>query len=485
MAERTIDILLRLDADKKSSVQELSKELKKMTDQAVKLEAALKDAIGRGATDEAKQLEQELKFTKGYLKAIDDEARKLSLEKSLAASAQRAGQLKQKLESLGRIGNTLAIGSAAILTPLVMAVNKYKDSLGETEPTSKRLVDLSKRWEESQIRLGRVVAEQILPHLEKALDYVDKAVKFAEDNPGFIEAAVTVVGAIGILGTILSGIAQVGQALVAFQTLTAGLGLGTAATGTGTAAVAGTAAVGGEAAIAAGVTTAIGSAVFLAAVTVAAAEGTRQIFNAITGQNQTWADIGTTLAQILVFAAEGWDLLFGFFGMETNFSTALSNLFNISDLNLSKAITVSATSVITNIGKSIQAAAVGVWTNITNSVTSMAQRLWDGLVNLGSTIVQGFLAAIIPGKATGGELSSPGVFMGAEKGREFVMSNATTKAAENIIGGKLTQARLLQALAGGRNVSYHDSRRFDASVSANDRRMIRNDTMMTLSEALG
>ena len=143
--------------------------------------------------------------------------------------------------------------------------------------------------------------------------------------------------------------------------------------------------------------------------------------------------------------------------------------------------------MITGIGKSIQSAATAIWTNIANSVSSMASKIWEGIVNLGNSIVSSItgLFSAIPGMATGGELSSPGIFMGAEKGREFVMSNATTKAAENIIGGKLTQARLLQALAGGRNVSYHDARRFDASVSTADRRMIRNDTMMTLSEALG
>jgi hypothetical protein len=76
--------------------------------------------------------------------------------------------------------------------------------------------------------------------------------------------------------------------------------------------------------------------------------------------------------------------------------------------------------------------------------------------------------------------------MGGERGREFVMSNRTTKAAENIIGGTLTQQRLLQALSGGgKKVSYYDARRFDASVSANDRRIIRNETMLSLSEALG
>ena len=485
MAERTIDILLRLDADKKSSVQQLSKELEKMTAEAKRLEAALNDAIGRGATEEAKKLEQELKFTNGYLKAIDEEARKMELAKSLAAAEQRANKTREKMEKLAQVGNTLALTGAAILAPFGLAMKKYLDTTKEAEPTSRKILELSKRWEESQVKIGRITAEIVLPALEKALNVVDKIVAFAEENPGFVKAALGIGASLVVAGTLISTVASVVKTLATIQSLTAGLGIGTSAATT--AAATGTAAVGGEAAIAAGVTTALGSAVFLAAVTFAAAEGTRQIFNAITGQNQTWADIGNTVKQLLVFSAEGWDLLFGFFGMETNFSTALSNLLNISDLNIGKYVTTSASSIISGLGKTIVSAATSVWTNIVNAVSSMASRIWEGIVNLGNSIVSSItgLFSSIPGKAGGGELSRPGLFKGAESGREFVMNNRTTKAAESIIGGKLTQERLLQALAGGRNVSYHDARRFDASVSANDRRMIRNDTMLMLSEALG
>ena len=480
MAERTIDILLRLDADKKSSVQQLSKELEKMTAEAKRLEAALNDAIGRGATEEAKKLEQELKFTNGYLKAIDEEARKMELAKSLAAAEQRANKTREKMEKLAQVGNTLALTGAAILAPFGLAMKKYLDTTKEAEPTSRKILELSKRWEESQVKIGRITAEIVLPALEKALNVVDKIVAFAEENPGFVKAALGIGASLVVAGTLISTVASVVKTLATIQSLTAGLGIGTSAATTA-------AAVGGEAAIAAGVTTALGSAVFLAAVTFAAAEGTRQIFNAITGQNQTWADIGNTVKQLLVFSAEGWDLLFGFFGMETNFSTALSNLLNISDLNIGKYVTTSASSIISGLGKTIVSAATSVWTNIVNAVSNMASRIWEGIVNLGNSIVSSItgLFSSIPGKAGGGELSRAGLFKGAENGREFVMNNRTTKAAESIIGGKLTQERLLQALAGGRNVSYHDARRFDASVSANDRRMIRNDTMLMLSEALG
>ena len=72
-----------------------------------------------------------------------------------------------------------------------------------------------------------------------------------------------------------------------------------------------------------------------------------------------------------------------------------------------------------------------------------------------------------------------------EQGREFVLNNQTTRAAENMMGGQLSQQRLLSGLGGGRSISYHDYRRTDSSVSASDRRMLRNDVIDALATSLG
>jgi hypothetical protein len=64
------------------------------------------------------------------------------------------------------------------------------------------------------------------------------------------------------------------------------------------------------------------------------------------------------------------------------------------------------------------------------------------------------------------------------------MNDRTTKAAEGVIGGGLTQEKLLASLSGGRSVTYNDRRRIDANLSKNQRRQLVNDTMTALSGAL-
>lgn len=58
-----------------------------------------------------------------------------------------------------------------------------------------------------------------------------------------------------------------------------------------------------------------------------------------------------------------------------------------------------------------------------------------------------------PGYANGGYVNSPGVYGLAERGTEYVMNNFTTRAAERLMGQRLTQENILQALAGRRGGS--------------------------------
>lgn len=75
---------------------------------------------------------------------------------------------------------------------------------------------------------------------------------------------------------------------------------------------------------------------------------------------------------------------------------------------------------------------------------------------------------------------------GGRGGPEFVMANRTVRAAENIIGGRLTQERLLSALASGgrgRNVTINYSGRFNGDYTAAMRRMVQKDVQDAIMEA--
>lgn len=93
----------------------------------------------------------------------------------------------------------------------------------------------------------------------------------------------------------------------------------------------------------------------------------------------------------------------------------------------------------------------------------------------------GSLAAAVPGKADGGYTA--GLVRTGERGVEWIASHNTTRAAEAMIGGRLTQEGLLSALASGgrRNtLNLNDSRRFSGEYTNAMRREIHRDTLELL-----
>jgi hypothetical protein len=98
----------------------------------------------------------------------------------------------------------------------------------------------------------------------------------------------------------------------------------------------------------------------------------------------------------------------------------------------------------------------------------------------------GSLAAAVPGRADGGYTA--GLVRTGERGYEYVMSHDTTRAAEGVIGGRLTQQGLLAALqgmgGGGSGVVWNDQRRFSGEYTNAMREMVRKDTRAVLRREL-
>jgi len=93
----------------------------------------------------------------------------------------------------------------------------------------------------------------------------------------------------------------------------------------------------------------------------------------------------------------------------------------------------------------------------------------------------GSLAASVPGKADGGYTS--GLVRTGERGYEYVMTHNTTRAAEAMIGGRLTQQSLMSALAGAgsrQSVTWNDQRRFSGEYTNAIRRANQRDTLELL-----
>ena len=76
--------------------------------------------------------------------------------------------LREQAEKLQQLGMTIAIPSGAVLAGLLGAAQKYAVSQQNTERTAQRIVEIQKEFENITIRIGRVVAKEVLPFLEKA-----------------------------------------------------------------------------------------------------------------------------------------------------------------------------------------------------------------------------------------------------------------------------------------------------------------------------
>jgi len=81
-----------------------------------------------------------------------------------------------------------------------------------------------------------------------------------------------------------------------------------------------------------------------------------------------------------------------------------------------------------------------------------------------------------PAKAAGGYTS--GLVMTGEEGLEWILDNPTTRLAEKLVGGKLTQNKMVSLLvggAGGGETHITFNQRNDGRITARDREWLRND----------
>ncbi len=321
---------------------------------------------------------------------LDPKSAKTGADKvssSLKQIQDQANKTRESMAKLTEVGGKLALAGAGILAPFTLAMNKYVSVTKETEPQSKRIVELSKKWEESQVRLGRVTATIVLPALEKGAKILDGIISFAEKNPGVVQAALTIGSTLVILGGLIATTAQLVSTVATIQGLAASAGL---AIGGGGAAAGGAAAAGGglAAAVASGITLVIPAIVGALALAIGAPIGLG-IGNALAGTNQTWADIAETGRQL-------WEITKFFYGSF-----------------LPKIIGQGLQSLGTMIGNALK------------SVADFIGSLFSG------------------GHASGGYSGYKSFGLYGENGNEFTLTSGVTKAWEAAGGKPLNQANML------------------------------------------
>lgn len=99
------------------------------------------------------------------------------------------------------------IGSVGVLTSIFLIGQKYIKTTEEQTVVTRRWEQASKRVEQSQLKISRVIAEQTLPLYEKASRLAEQIAAFVEQNPELVKTALNIavftagISALGIAVT--------------------------------------------------------------------------------------------------------------------------------------------------------------------------------------------------------------------------------------------------------------------------------------------
>lgn len=186
--------------------------------------------------------ERTLKETEDGVLSVEDALERV--EKQAEQTEKRMQLLREAADVGGQIADGFLGASAAISGPLLLSMNSYVQHAGRAERASSDWLDQTERLRDAQLRIGRVVAEQALPFLERAARLAEEAAQFVEAHPEAIKAALNVAGvlaALGVAGRTAAQVARftadVGELLAKARTAAVGqaaaAGAGTGAAGIG------------------------------------------------------------------------------------------------------------------------------------------------------------------------------------------------------------------------------------------------------------
>jgi len=128
--------------------------------------------------------------------------------------SEQANQTRERMEKIAQVGQRIALVGAAITTPLVLSMKKYVDTAKDFEPTSRRIIAATEKWEKVQTRIGRVLAREVVPGLEKAADIMDKIASVSEASPNIPSAALNTGALLTVSGSLIAATSQLSKTLL-------------------------------------------------------------------------------------------------------------------------------------------------------------------------------------------------------------------------------------------------------------------------------
>jgi len=163
--------------------------------------------------EEYKKYSAGLKLTEeqmGKVQTSVEKANKAFVEQEAKIKAVKAQmqQMREQAEKLQNIGTTIGGVGLAAGAALLTFANKYVTASGQSEAASREWLASMKSLENSEIRVGRVIATQALPYLEKAVKLASDLAGWAEQHPEIIDAALKFSAAAVVVGGGLSVAAQ-------------------------------------------------------------------------------------------------------------------------------------------------------------------------------------------------------------------------------------------------------------------------------------
>jgi hypothetical protein len=119
---------------------------------------------------------------------------------ALANQEQQLRRNRTELRELGQVFTAIGLAGAAIYVPAIAASQEYLKSAEQNEALSRQWLADTDKIKQSTIDIGRVVTEGLLPGYNDIAGIARSGANFAQQNPGVIQAAVTIGGALVAIG---------------------------------------------------------------------------------------------------------------------------------------------------------------------------------------------------------------------------------------------------------------------------------------------
>lgn len=146
-------------------------------------------------------------------------------ERSLAGFQRHFEMIGRAGEQFTRVGLRMAAAGTAIMAPMMLAANSYVRNAGMAEASSRQWLKTTDQLAAAQQRVGRVIAQETLPYMEKMAQLANAAAAFGERHPEAVRALVMTGVGLAAGGAGLTIIGQAANAISLLGTSAARLGL--------------------------------------------------------------------------------------------------------------------------------------------------------------------------------------------------------------------------------------------------------------------